>query len=76
MELHVSSEKCMQAYVTACKLMDLHALWNILQTSSILEHSGTFFMQTGTFWNILSIVRRQNFNFADKQRQTEDIGTC
>ena len=54
----------MQAYVTACELMDLHArswicmhsgtFWNILHAFwNILELSGTFCMHSGTFWNFL-----------------------
>ena len=39
-ELCASFCNCMQAYVMACKLMDLHAFWNILHAScNILEHS-------------------------------------
>ena len=53
-ELHASSWNCMQAYVTACKLMYLHAFWNILEhTAWIMEHSETFCMHSETFWNFL-----------------------
>ena len=37
----------MQAYVTACKLMDLHA------SSWICMHSGSFWNILQAFWNIL-----------------------
>ena len=57
----------MQAFVTTCKLMDLHAFcihfgtfWNIMNILytfwNILDHSGTFWNileHSGTFWNIL-----------------------
>ena len=58
----------MQAYLTACKLMDLHTFCYILEhftfilehSAYILEHSGTFYIhseyileRSGAFWNIL-----------------------
>ena len=53
MQLHASLCNCMQAYVTACKIMDLHP------SSWIFVHCGTFWNHqepSGTFWNLLELV--------------------
>ena len=49
----------MQAYVTACKLMDLHAFWNILEHfPCIYEYSRTFCI---AFWNILEMLEHSDY---------------
>ena len=77
-KLHASPWNCMQAHRNSCKLMDLHAIWNVLEHSTcILEVSGTFcmhsvkfwnillafWMKSGTFWNIMNLYR-----FAQSER--------
>ena len=61
MEFHVSSLNFIKVQVTACKLMEMYAFWNILEHSAcilkhfacILEHSACILKHSGTFWNIL-----------------------
>ena len=57
MELHVISLNFMKVQGTECKLRELHAsLCNCMQahgSACILEHSGTYSMNYGTFWNFL-----------------------
>ena len=91
MDLNVSSWTCRQAHgfaiymhasswicnLHACKLMDLHSFWNILDNSGsfwiILKHSRTF-------WIILDVVEGcSKVDFQVDQTQTHkqtDIRTC
>ena len=86
-EMRTSPCNCIQAYVTACKLMELHessgncmqAYWPACKlmdlqshgSACILEHSGTF------LYYIKSCEKRQNFNLMmDGRTDRQDIRTC
>ena len=56
----------MQAHGTSCKLLDLHAFWNILHAYwNILEHSACILEFSGTFCNFLHAFWTGNDIFID-----------